>query len=75
MFSSPKIARPEAPPPSPILAEEAQRKRMAEAAAAAGDMAAGGRRSTEFAGRTQALTAQIAKAQKRKSLAGEELLA
>jgi len=75
MFSSPKMPASQPPPVSPVFEQAAQRQRAAEAAAAAGDMAAGGRRSTEFAGRTQALTAQIAKAQKRKSLAGEELLA
>ena len=75
MFSSPKIARPEAPPPSPVLAEEAQRKRMAVAAGAAADLAAGGRRSTEFAGREAAMTEQMAKAKKRRSMAGDELLA
>lgn len=74
LFSSPPVARPQAPPPSPVLAEDAQQRRAAVARAAAIDLAASGRRTTEFAGRRIAQEAQIERGKRRLARAGEEIL-
>lgn len=74
MFSSPKVPKPEAPPPSPVLAEEQIRARQAEADAATADAALGGRRSTQYAGADMAREKQMERGKRRLLRAGDELL-
>ncbi len=73
LFSKPSIQAPQAAPVSPVEDKAATQARMNVANAAAMDLAIGGRRSTEFAGRKQAMAAQMLRAKGKGALADEGL--
>jgi hypothetical protein len=65
MFQRPHVAQPAPPPPSPVIEEEKVRARQSASDAAAMDLAVGGRRSTQFAGREMAMEDQMKRGKKR----------
>ena len=71
LFSKPSIPAPQAAPVSPAEDKAAEQARVNVANAAAMDLAIGGRRSTEFAGRKVAMAAQMARS-KGRHLVGDE---
>lgn len=73
-FSQPKVPEFTPPPTNPLEDEEKSRQREAKAAGAAADLAAGGRRSTIYAGGEMARNEQMQKGRKRLGIASEELL-
>lgn len=74
LFSSPPVAKPVAPPPSPVLDQLKQQERQAVADAASADLLSGGRGSTNVGGRKIAMEAQMERGKKRNARAGDELL-
>ena len=73
LFSKPSIPAPQAAPVSPVEDKAATQARVNASNAAAMDLAIGGRRSTEFAGRKTAMAAQMARYKAKGMLSGEGL--
>ena len=73
-FSQPQVPTFTPPPTNPLEDEEKARQREAKAAGAAVDLAAGGRRSTVYAGGEMAREEQMQRGRKRLGVASEELI-
>lgn len=73
LFSKPSIPAPQAAPVSPVEDKAATQARVNVANAAAMDLAIGGRRSTEFAGRKQAMASQMARSKGKRPVGDEGL--
>jgi len=67
LFSSPQVQTPAPLPKSPVEDEYRQYERDQAARRASSDLAASGRRTTEFAGREIAMAKQSARSKKRAS--------